>query len=116
VSTPNGKSVIHTNFPYYIGNYGFCSANGAVEYVENEQFDCLLILGSSLGQTATFIAIPVLKDYYEFTNDNKEKYESIIKKYNDQIVELNLLSITKLLIQQNKCYIELKKHLGYYQY
>ena len=39
-----------------------------------------------------FIVIPVLKDYYEFTKDNKEKCEAIIKKSNDQIVELNLLA------------------------
>ncbi|MBU3092108.1 thiamine pyrophosphate-binding protein [Clostridium sp. CF011] len=53
MSTPNGKGIVHTDFPYYIGNYGFCSADGAVEYVEKEQFGCLLILGSSLGQAAT---------------------------------------------------------------
>ncbi|SCN21519.1 Acetolactate synthase isozyme 2 large subunit [Clostridium sp. N3C] len=53
ISTPNGKGVVNTDFPYYIGNYGFCTADGAVEYVENEQLDCVLVLGSSLGQTAT---------------------------------------------------------------
>lgn len=53
ITTPNGKSIIDTDFPYYLGNYGFCSADGAVEYVENEKIDCILILGSSLGQTAT---------------------------------------------------------------
>ncbi|OPJ64435.1 thiamine pyrophosphate-binding protein [Clostridium oryzae] len=53
ISTPNAKGVINTDFDYYIGNYGFCSADGAVEYIEKGQIDCLLILGSSLGQTAT---------------------------------------------------------------
>lgn len=53
ISTPNAKGVISSDFQYYIGNYGFCSADGAVEYIENEPIDCLLILGSSLGQTST---------------------------------------------------------------
>lgn len=53
ISTPNAKGVINTDFHYYIGNYGFCSSDGAIEYVENEQIDCVLVLGTSLGQSAT---------------------------------------------------------------
>lgn len=53
ISTPNGKGVVNSDFPYYIGNYGFCTADGAIEYIEKEDIDCLLVLGSSLGQTAT---------------------------------------------------------------
>eukprot|EP00899_Mesostigma_viride_P004370 jgi/Mesvir1/13934/Mv02940-RA.1 len=39
--------------PEFKGNYGFCSSDGAIEYVENEDLDCILILGTSLGQSAT---------------------------------------------------------------
>lgn len=53
ISTPNAKGIINSDYEYYIGNYGFCSADSAIDYVENEDFDCLLVLGSSLGQSAT---------------------------------------------------------------
>lgn len=53
ISTPNAKGIVNSDFPYYIGNYGFCSSDGAIEYVENEDLDCILILGTSLGQSAT---------------------------------------------------------------
>jgi Thiamine pyrophosphate-requiring enzymes [acetolactate synthase, pyruvate dehydrogenase (cytochrome), glyoxylate carboligase, phosphonopyruvate decarboxylase] len=53
MSTSNAKGIINTDYKNYIGNYGFCSADGAIEYVEKEQIDCVLILGTSLGQCAT---------------------------------------------------------------
>lgn len=65
ISTPNGKGIINTDFPYYMGNYGFCSADGAVKYIENTKMDYLLVLGSSLGQTST-------RDYNEVLIKNKK--------------------------------------------
>ncbi|MBU3158042.1 thiamine pyrophosphate-binding protein [Clostridium estertheticum] len=53
ISTSNAKGIINTDFPYYIGNYGFCSTDSAIEYIEKEQIDCILFLGTSLGQCAT---------------------------------------------------------------
>jgi acetolactate synthase-1/2/3 large subunit len=53
ISTSNAKGVINTDYPYYIGNYGFCSTDSAIDYVEKEKIDCVLFLGTSLGQCAT---------------------------------------------------------------
>ncbi|MCB2358050.1 thiamine pyrophosphate-binding protein [Clostridium estertheticum] len=53
ISTSNAKGIINTDYPYYIGNYGFCSTDSAIEYIEKEQIDCILFLGTSLGQCAT---------------------------------------------------------------
>ncbi|GAA0743136.1 thiamine pyrophosphate-binding protein [Clostridium oceanicum] len=65
ISTPNAKSIVNTDFKYYLGNYGFCTADGAIEYVRNTKMDCVLILGTSLGQAAT-------RDYNEELVANKK--------------------------------------------
>jgi acetolactate synthase-1/2/3 large subunit len=53
ITTPNAKGIISNNFKYHLGNYGWCSTDGAMDYIDNTQVDCLLILGSSLGQMST---------------------------------------------------------------
>lgn len=53
ITTPEGKGVIPSDFPFNLGNYGFASTEGASEYVNNPDVDCLLILGTSLGENAT---------------------------------------------------------------
>lgn len=53
VTTPEGKGVVDSEFEYNLGNYGFCSSDFSVEYIENYKFDCVLILGTSLGESAT---------------------------------------------------------------
>ncbi|EQB88335.1 acetolactate synthase-1/2/3 large subunit [Clostridium punense] len=53
ITTPEAKGVINTEFKYNLGNYGFSSTDAAVNFVENEKYSCLLVLGSSLGESAT---------------------------------------------------------------
>lgn len=53
ITTPNGKGIINSNFKNNLGNYGFASTDGAIEYVDNNKVDCLLCLGTSLGQVST---------------------------------------------------------------
>ncbi len=53
ITTPEGKGVISTEFEMNLGNYGFSSTDTAVNYVEKKEATCLLVLGSSLGESAT---------------------------------------------------------------
>ncbi|HEY8805891.1 MAG TPA: thiamine pyrophosphate-dependent enzyme [Clostridium sp.] len=53
VTTPEGKGVIPTSFKYNLGSYGFSGSDLGVKYIENEDIDCVLILGTSLGESAT---------------------------------------------------------------
>ncbi|MDR3597759.1 thiamine pyrophosphate-binding protein [Clostridium sp.] len=53
ITTPEGKGVINSDFALNLGNYGFCSSDYAAEFIDNAKVDCLLILGSSLGESAT---------------------------------------------------------------
>lgn len=53
ITTPQAKGVIPTDFELNLGNYGFSSADAALDYVENSNYTCLLVLGSSLGESAT---------------------------------------------------------------
>ncbi len=53
MTTPQGKSnVKHTN-PLYIGNFGFYSSDFANEYIKSKDIETILVLGSSLGESAT---------------------------------------------------------------
>ncbi len=60
ITTPEGKGVVYYDFPLNLGNYGFSGAELATHYVENSQASCLLVLGSSLGESATRNYNPVL--------------------------------------------------------
>lgn len=53
ITTPEGKGVVSSEFPLNLGNYGFASTEAAVNYVNDAEVDCLLVLGSSLGENAT---------------------------------------------------------------
>lgn len=53
VTTPEGKGVIPAEFVFNLGNYGFASTEAANAYVTNTNTDCLLVMGSSLGENAT---------------------------------------------------------------
>lgn len=53
ITTPEGKGVVPSDFTFNIGNYGFASTDAANGYVNNPEVDCLLVLGSSLGENAT---------------------------------------------------------------
>lgn len=53
VTTPEGKGVIPAEFNFNLGNYGFASTEAANAYVTNPNTDCLLVIGSSLGENAT---------------------------------------------------------------
>lgn len=53
ITTPQGKGIIPTSFKYNLGSYGFSGSDLAVNYIENESIDCVLILGTSLGESAT---------------------------------------------------------------
>jgi acetolactate synthase-1/2/3 large subunit len=53
ITTPQAKGIIPTHFELNLGNYGFSSADAALDYVENSNYTCLLVLGSSLGESAT---------------------------------------------------------------
>lgn len=53
ITTPEAKGVIPIDFKYNLGNYGFSSTDAAKDYVKNGYATCILILGSSLGESAT---------------------------------------------------------------
>lgn len=53
ITTPEGKGVIPSDFNFNLGNYGFASTDAASEYVNDKDTDCLLVLGTSLGENAT---------------------------------------------------------------
>lgn len=53
VTTPEGKGVIPAEFDFNLGNYGFASTEAANAYTTNPNTDCLLVIGSSLGENAT---------------------------------------------------------------
>lgn len=60
ITTPQAKGVISTDFELNLGNYGFQSTDSAYNYVKNGQATCLLVLGSSLGESATLNYNPML--------------------------------------------------------
>lgn len=53
MTTPEGKGVVSSEFSYNLGNYGFASSDAASGYVNDKEVDCLLVLGTSLGENAT---------------------------------------------------------------
>ena len=60
ITTPEGKGIIPTDFYLNLGNYGFSGTDAATAYVETGPATCLLVLGSSLGESATRNYNPVL--------------------------------------------------------
>ncbi|MFZ5967572.1 MAG: thiamine pyrophosphate-binding protein [Bacillota bacterium] len=62
ITTPQGKGVVPADFYLNLGNYGFAGTDTATNYVESGPETCLLILGSSLGESSTRNYNPVLVD------------------------------------------------------
>ena len=60
ITTAQGKGIIPSDFPLNLGNYGFSGTGLAINHVENHPFSCVLVLGSSLGETATRSYNPAL--------------------------------------------------------
>lgn len=53
ITTPEGKGVVCSDFFLNLGNYGFCGSDYSTEFIDNIKIDCLLVLGSSLSESAT---------------------------------------------------------------
>ncbi|OXM13557.1 thiamine pyrophosphate-binding protein [Paenibacillus herberti] len=53
ITTPAGKGVISIDYPLNLGNYGFASTDAASRYVNGSEPECLLVLGTSLGEAST---------------------------------------------------------------
>lgn len=53
ITTPEGKGVVSSEFSLNLGNYGFASTDAASDYVNDPEVNCLLVVGSSLGENAT---------------------------------------------------------------
>ncbi|MBE4907115.1 thiamine pyrophosphate-binding protein [Bacillus luteolus] len=53
ITTPQAKGLIPQNHPLLAGVFGFAGHEKASELINNSESDALLILGSSLGETAT---------------------------------------------------------------
>ena len=53
ITTAEGKGIISTDFKNNLGAYGFSGTDLATKYVEESGAGCILILGTSLGESAT---------------------------------------------------------------
>jgi acetolactate synthase-1/2/3 large subunit len=53
ITTPQAKGVVSCDFELNLGNYGFSSTDQALNFVDTGSYSCLLVLGSSLGESAT---------------------------------------------------------------
>lgn len=53
VTTPAGKGVIPSEFKLNLGVYGFSSTDAALEYVREGRANCVVVLGSNLGESST---------------------------------------------------------------
>lgn len=55
ITTPNAKGLISDDFQLNLGNYGWCTTDRAFDYIHHTKLDCVLILGTSLGQMSTIV-------------------------------------------------------------
>lgn len=53
ITTPNGKGVIKGDFELNLGNYGFAGSDLANEVVDSDYGECIIALGTSLGESST---------------------------------------------------------------
>jgi acetolactate synthase-1/2/3 large subunit len=53
ITTPEGKGIIPSDFYLNYGNYGYSSTDAATALVHSTEVDCILILGTSLGEAST---------------------------------------------------------------
>jgi Thiamine pyrophosphate-requiring enzymes [acetolactate synthase, pyruvate dehydrogenase (cytochrome), glyoxylate carboligase, phosphonopyruvate decarboxylase] len=53
ITTPNAKGIIPADFIFNLGTYGFASSDLALKYINEGYGDCILALGTSLGESST---------------------------------------------------------------
>jgi acetolactate synthase-1/2/3 large subunit len=53
ITTASGKGIIEEDYTLNMGNYGFTGTDVANEYMQRDDIDCVLALGTQLGQNAT---------------------------------------------------------------
>lgn len=53
VTTTSAKGIIEEDFKLHMGHFGFSSTDLSTEYVNNAKLDCILALGTQLGENAT---------------------------------------------------------------
>jgi acetolactate synthase-1/2/3 large subunit len=53
ITTPEGKGVIPSTYSLNYGNYGYSNTDAATNIAYSKDVDCLLILGTSLGEAST---------------------------------------------------------------
>jgi acetolactate synthase-1/2/3 large subunit len=53
ITTPSGKGIIPSEFKLNLGVYGFSSTDAAFEYISKGNSSCIIVLGSSLGESST---------------------------------------------------------------
>lgn len=53
ITSPEGKGIIPSEYHLNLGNYGFSSSDASVDYVKSKEVTCIIVLGSSLGETSS---------------------------------------------------------------
>jgi len=53
VTTTSGKGIIEEDYRLHMGNFGFPGTDLANRIIKNQNVDCVLVLGSKLGESAT---------------------------------------------------------------
>lgn len=53
ITTPEGKGVVPSTYNLNYGNFGYSSTDAAINLAYSKEVDCLLILGTSLGEAST---------------------------------------------------------------
>lgn len=100
ITTPQAKGIIPTDFELNLGNYGFSSTNAALDYVENSNYTCLLVLGSSLGESATRNYNDILFKNKKFIHIDWDKSE-LNKVFNSDVCVHSDLGVAIPFINEN---------------
>jgi acetolactate synthase-1/2/3 large subunit len=96
ITTPQAKGVISSDFELNLGNYGFSSTDEALNFVDSGNYSCLLVLGSSLGESAT-------RNY----NDILVKGKKVIQ------IDWDKRELSKVFKADVEVYFDLKKAVPY---
>lgn len=100
ITTPQAKGIIPTDFELNLGNYGFSSTDAALDYVENSNYTCLLVLGSSLGESATRNYNDILFKNKKFIHIDWDKSE-LNKVFNSDVCVHSDLGVAIPFINEN---------------
>lgn len=100
ITTPQAKGIIPTDFELNLGNYGFSSTDAALDYVENSNYTCLLVLGSSLGESATRNYNDILFENKKFIHIDWDKSE-LNKVFNSDVCVHSDLGVAIPFINEN---------------